>query len=105
MLNYVLKSIRQHACYFSWEGGIRTPNMVSNNHPFYRLELQPNVKVTAWTTVGKYARSVSDLADRAGFEPAAVLRQEINSLPPATTRVPTNKKIKNPVSVYLTGLI
>lgn len=31
------------------------------------------------------------LADRAGFEPAAVLRQEINSLPPATTRVPTNK--------------
>ena len=45
------------------------------------------------------------LADRAGFEPAAVFRQEINSLPPATTRVPTNKKIKNPVSVYLTGLI
>lgn len=30
------------------------------------------------------------LADRAGFEPAADFRQEINSLPPATTRVPTN---------------
>ena len=44
------------------------------------------------------------LADRAGFEPAADFRQEINSLPPATTRVPTNKNIKNPVSLKgLTG--
>lgn len=105
MLNYVLKSIRQRACYFSWEGWTRTNNIAVNSRPFYRLELQPNVKVTAWTTGGKYARSVSDLADRAGFEPATVFRQEINSLPPATTRVPTNKKIKNPVSSYLTGLI